>query len=65
MIPFALTGMSAYLALYWGLATMVTALTARPGLPRLAMLAASLALADWLRGHLLSGFPWNTPGYVT
>ena len=64
MIPFALAGMSAYLALYWGLATMVTALTARPGLPRLAMLAASLAFADWLRGHLLSGFPWNTPGYV-
>jgi apolipoprotein N-acyltransferase len=65
MIPFALAGLSAYLAVYWGLATMVTVMTTRPGLPRIAMLAASLALADWLRGHLLSGFPWNTPGYVT
>jgi apolipoprotein N-acyltransferase len=65
MIPFALTGLSAYLAVYWGLATMATALTTRPGLPRIAMLAASLALAEWLRGHLLSGFPWNTPGYAT
>jgi apolipoprotein N-acyltransferase len=65
MIPFALAGLSAYLALYWGAAAMVTVLSSRPGLPRIAMLAASLALAEWLRGHLLSGFPWNTPGYAT
>jgi apolipoprotein N-acyltransferase len=65
MIPFALAGLSAYLALYWGAAAMVTVVASRPGLPRIAMLAVSLALAEWLRGHLLSGFPWNTPGYVT
>jgi apolipoprotein N-acyltransferase len=64
MIPFVLAGLSAYLAVYWGLAAMVTVMTARPGLPRIAMLAASLALAEWFRGHLLSGFPWNAPGYA-
>jgi apolipoprotein N-acyltransferase len=65
MIPFALAGLSAYLALYWGAAAMVTVVSSAPGLSRIAMLAASLALAEWLRGHLLSGFPWNTPGYAT
>jgi apolipoprotein N-acyltransferase len=65
MIPFAVAGLSAYLALYWGAAAMVTILASRPGLPRIATLAVSLALAEWLRGHLLSGFPWNTPGYAT
>jgi apolipoprotein N-acyltransferase len=65
MIPFALAGLSAYLALYWGAAAMVTVVSSRPGIARIAMLAASLGLAEWLRGHLLSGFPWNTPGYAT
>ena len=65
MIPFALAGLSAYLALYWGAAAMATILASRPGLPRIVMLAACLALAEWLRGHLLTGFPWNTPGYAT
>ncbi len=65
MIPFAVAGGSAYLALYWGAAAMVAVVSSRPGLPRIAMLAATLALAEWLRGHMLGGFPWNTPGYAT
>jgi apolipoprotein N-acyltransferase len=27
-------------------------------------LAATLTLAEWLRGHLFSGFPWNAFGYM-
>ena len=29
------------------------------GWPRILVFAAALAVAEWLRGHLLTGFPWN------
>jgi len=31
---------------------------------RVIALAASLTLSEWLRGHVLTGFPWNTLGYA-
>ena len=34
------------------------------GPERVLALAAMLTVAEWLRGHLLSGFPWNTFGYA-
>src|SRR5262249_27452478 len=32
------------------------------GAARIVALAAALALSEWLRGHLFSGFPWNALG---
>ncbi len=32
--------------------------------PRILVLAASLSLFEWLRGHILTGFPWNLFGYA-
>src|SRR5262249_27344266 len=34
------------------------------GAARILVFAAALTASEWLRGHLLSGFPWNTFGYA-
>ncbi|MEM9471944.1 MAG: apolipoprotein N-acyltransferase [Pseudomonadota bacterium] len=63
LIPFAVAGLPAYLSLYWGLALGVAALLWMAGWPRILLLAGLIGAGEWLRGHLLTGFPWNLPGY--
>jgi apolipoprotein N-acyltransferase len=64
LLPFAVTLLPAGLALFWGLAAGVAKLQWPPGLARVLILALTLSIAEWLRGHVLSGFPWNTLGYA-
>jgi apolipoprotein N-acyltransferase len=64
MMPFAVTGLPAYLAVYTGLGLAVARLLWRPGPLRILILAAALCGGEWLRGHLLTGFPWNAFGYA-
>ena len=64
MIPFAVVLLPAGLALFTGLATLIAGLAWRDGPDRLLVLALVLTLADWLRGHVLTGFPWNLWGYA-
>jgi apolipoprotein N-acyltransferase len=64
MTPFAVTGLPAYLAIYTGLGLALARLVWRPGQLRILVLAAALCTAEWLRGHLLTGFPWNAFGYA-
>ncbi len=63
-LPFAVTLLPAGLALFFGLATAVAGIVSRPGLERVLALAITLSVAEWLRGHVLTGFPWNTLGYA-
>jgi apolipoprotein N-acyltransferase len=35
-----------------------------PGLARVVALAVAISTAEWLRGHILTGFPWNVLGYA-
>jgi len=64
LMPFAILGLPAYLALFTALGfALARAFWTRDG-SRVMALAASLTLSEWLRGHVLTGFPWNAFGYA-
>jgi apolipoprotein N-acyltransferase len=60
MAPFALLGLSAGMALYWG-AAFAAGRAAGGGR---AGLVGALGLAELARGYLFTGFPWAQPGHV-
>ena len=64
LIPFAVTLLPAGLAIFWGAATLLARAFWSPGIARILVLAVTLSAAEWLRGHVLSGFPWNILGYA-
>lgn len=64
LMPFAVLAMPAGLALFYAAATALAAPFWRTGVYRVLALALSLAAIEWLRGHVLSGFPWNVLGYA-
>jgi apolipoprotein N-acyltransferase len=62
MMPFAVGGLCAVAALYWGLAAWATAKMLKHGFPIWLGFAFCLGTAEYLRGILLTGFPWAVPG---
>jgi apolipoprotein N-acyltransferase len=62
-LPFALCLLPAGLGLFGSLACAIAAVFWREGVSRLIVLAVSYAATEWLRGHVLTGFPWNLAGY--
>lgn len=64
LLPIAVTALPAGLAVFTGLGTVLARLLWSGGALRIMTLAAALSAADWLRGHVLTGFPWNTFGYA-
>jgi len=64
LLPVAICGLPAYLALFTAAGfALARLLWTRDG-SRILALAVSLTLSEWLRGHLLTGFPWNALGYA-
>src|SRR5712692_10214098 len=64
LMPFAVLGLPAYLALFTAFGFALARLIWTRDASRVIALAASLTLSEWLRGHVLTGFPWNTLGYA-
>lgn len=63
LLPFAAAAMPGGLALFPMVAGGLAAKFWRPGWQRVFLFAALFFAADWLRGHILTGFPWHLPGY--
>jgi len=64
LMPFAVLGLPAYLALFTALGFALARLIWTRDAWRVLALAASLTLSEWLRGYALTGFPWNAFGYA-
>ena len=64
LMPFAVTLLPAGLALFWAAAAAVARLFWTEGIARLFVFAIVFAVLEWLRGHVLTGFPWNVVGYA-
>lgn len=65
VMPFAILGLAAVMALFWALATSIAHLLFwSGGAFRVLGLAGALALAEYARGHLFSGFPFDLLGYA-
>jgi apolipoprotein N-acyltransferase len=64
LMPFAVLGLPAYLALFTAFGFALARLLWTRDASRILALAVSLTMAEWLRGHVLTGFPWNAFGYA-
>lgn len=64
LMPVAVVVLPAGLALFWGLGAGVASLFWSDGWPRILVFACAMAVAEWLRGNVLTGFPWNAFGYT-
>ena len=64
LLPFAVIGLPAFLSLYTALGVALARGLWTRGMLRILALGVTLTAAEWLRGHLVSGFPWNVFGYA-
>ncbi|MCM5553571.1 apolipoprotein N-acyltransferase [Pleomorphomonas sp. NRK KF1] len=62
LMPLAVVGLAAGLALFMALGALVARLLWSDGPTRIFALAFGLGASEWLRGHVLTGFPWNLFG---
>jgi len=64
LAPLGVLAMPAGLALFFALAVAMASLAWSSGPARIVTLALAFFIAEWARGHVLTGLPWNTIGYT-
>jgi apolipoprotein N-acyltransferase len=64
MMPFAVGGLSLFMAVFWGVAFVICDFIVKRGFLRWLILPCSLAFIEWLRGYVFTGFPWAVPGLM-
>jgi len=62
MAPYASGLLAGGLALFWGAAGAIHAKLKPQGAGRVLWFAGVFCALEWLRGHLLTGFPWDLAG---
>ena len=63
LLPLTALGVPALLTLFWVAAGVIAWRRQRSATVRLIGLLLGLAVAEFARGHVATGFPWNSPGY--
>ena len=63
-LPLAVLGLPIVLAIFVGLALAAFSLFGAQGWRRVLLFAAAWAAAEWVRGHIFTGFPWLLVGYA-
>lgn len=64
MAPPAVIGLSSLLSVFPALSCALAARMVQSGLPLALSLATCWMAFEWLRGHVLTGFPWNLAAYT-
>ena len=64
LLPFAVVGLPMFLAFFTALGALIARALWSSSAARIFAFALGLTIADWLRGHVLTGFPWNSFGYA-
>ena len=64
IMPFAILALAAMIAFFWGLGSALAHLFWSNGAWRILTLATFVTIAEWARGHVLTGFPFDLLGYA-
>ena len=64
LIPFAVIFVPLFLSLFFGLATFITGSFIEKNISFILMFSLVFSVFEYLRGNILTGFPWNLISYT-